>query len=81
MGQEESLEIEKARITLREFLEELAMMSGRPNIKYVESGAQAASDDWEVLINDRDVQESGGMDMDLNEGDAVTVNMQVIGGG
>ena len=62
MGQEESLEIEKGKITLREFLEQLSMMSGRQNMKYVEPGAQEPSEDWEVLINDRGVQESGGMD-------------------
>ena len=73
--------MKKGKITLREFLEQLSMMSGRQNMKYVEPGAQEPSEDWEVLINDRGVQESGGMDTDLNEGDAVTVNMQVIGGG
>ncbi len=81
MGQEESLDIEQAKVTLRELIDQLSAMSGPQRIKYVESGSQEASDGWEVLINGRDVQESGGMDMDLCEGDAVTVNMMVIGGG
>ena len=77
----ESLDFEGPGLTLRRLLEELAALAGQGTVEYVRPGASEATDDWEVLVNEIDLQGFGGMDNPLAEGDTVTVNMRVVGGG
>ncbi len=76
-----SVELDRPGITVREFLEELAAMAGPGKVQYVRPGSPVVEDDWEVKINDVDVADWGGLDSGLKDGDTVTVNMLIIGGG
>ena len=77
----ESLDFDGPGLTVRRLLEETAALAGQAAVEYVRPGALQASDDWEVLVNGVDLQGFGGMDSPLAEGDKVTVNMRVVGGG
>jgi hypothetical protein len=79
---EESLELNVSRLTLREFLENLSKLSSDP-LEYVMPGADRLDpDDWEVEINDvpyLDFEE--GLEKSLKDGDAVTIRVLAQGGG
>jgi molybdopterin converting factor small subunit len=77
----ESIEFNRPAPSLRALLEELAAMAGQGKVDYVRPGAPEVSDDWEVLVNDLDLHGFGGLDAPLAEGDTITINMLVIGGG
>ena len=79
---EGSVELDRAQVTLREFLNELSMMSPTP-IEYVEPGAKTLNpDDWEMEINDVPYQNfSEGLETFLKDGDIVTIRILAFGGG
>ena len=79
---EESIDLDRSRMTLREFLEELSMRAPKP-IEYVRPGAEVLDpDDWEVDINDIPYQNChDGLETYLNNGDAVTIRIMAFGGG
>jgi hypothetical protein len=52
LGNEESVDLDRSEINLKECLEELSRMSP-DRLEYVEPGAETLNpDDWEVDIND-----------------------------
>lgn len=77
----ESIDAGGGALTLRALLEELTVMAGQGRVDYVRPGAPETSEDWEVLVNGKDLQGFGGLDAPLAGGDTVTINMLVIGGG
>jgi len=79
---EGSVDLDRAQVTLREFLNELSMMSPTP-IEYVEPGAKTLNpDDWEMEINDVPYQNfSEGLETFLKDGDIVTIRILALGGG
>jgi hypothetical protein len=77
----ESIELDRPSIGVRQFLEELSVMAGRRNIQYVRAGCSNVEDYWEVRINDVDFLTCGRLDSELKDGDTVTINMLIIGGG
>jgi hypothetical protein len=79
---EESLEKNVSKLTLREFLENLSQLS--PDLlEYVAPGADRLDpDDWEVEINDIPYQDfEEGLEKSLHEGDTVTLRVLAQGGG
>ncbi len=79
--QKEHLDVDRPKLTVREFLEELSGLAGPKRVTYVRPGAPTVEDDWEVRVNDVDLRDFGGVDSNLKDGDTVTVNMLVVGGG
>ena len=73
--------MDRSKITLREFLEELSKMA--PPIEYVRPGAKTLNpDDWEIDINDIPYQQcSDGLETLLKDGDTVTIKILAFGGG
>jgi molybdopterin converting factor small subunit len=79
---EESVDLDRSEMTLRDFLEELSAMS--PNrLEYVKPGAKVLDpDDWEVDINDIPYQNCrDGLETPLKNGDTVTIRIMALGGG
>ena len=82
LEEEESLEVQDSRVTLREFLEHLSKLSPDP-LNYVAPGADRLDpDDWEVEINDIPYQDfEDGLEKSLRDGDTVTIRVLAQGGG
>lgn len=82
LGQEESVTLPTAGITLFAFLEELARMSPT-TIEYVRPGTMTLDpDDWEVAINDIPYQHCpDGLLTTLRDEDRVTIKIMAYGGG
>jgi hypothetical protein len=81
IGEDETIDLDRQHISVRELLDHLSAISGPKNVEYVRPGSAVPDDGWEVKINDVDLLDYGGMEADLKGGDTVTVNMLVIGGG
>ena len=79
---QEGIDLDRATITLREFLEELSERSPT-RVEYVKSGAQTINlDEWEIKINDTPYQQwSAGLETPLKDGDTVTIIIIPLGGG
>jgi molybdopterin converting factor small subunit len=79
---QEGIDLDRATITLREFLKELSERSPT-RVEYVRSGAQAINpDEWEIKINDTPYQQwSAGLETPLKDGDTVTIIIIPLGGG
>jgi molybdopterin converting factor small subunit len=79
---QEGIDLDRATITLREFLEELSERSPT-RVEYVKSGAQTINpDEWEIKINDTPFQQwSAGLETPLRDGDTVTIIIIPLGGG
>ena len=79
---EESLDFDRERMSLRQFLEELSTMAPA-SIEYVRPGAILLDkDDWEVDINGIPYQDQeGALDHLLKDGDTVTVKIMTLCGG
>lgn len=82
LEQAETVDLDRPRMTLREFLEELSMRAPTP-IEYVRPGAETLDpDDWEVDINDIPYQRCGdGLRTVLKDGDTITIRIMAFGGG
>ena len=82
LGKEESVDLDRPSLTLRQFLEELSKMATTP-IEYVRPGAKALDpDDWEVEINRIPYQDCrDGLETRLADGDTVTIKILAFGGG
>lgn len=80
--EKEWIEIDRTKITLREFLETLAERSPDPLI-YVEPGADRLDpDDWEVDINNVPYQDFiEGLEYPLRDQDILTIRILAQGGG
>ena len=79
---EESVDLDRSEITLKEFLDELSVMS--PNrIEYIRPGAKTLDpDDWEVQINGIPSQNcKDSLETSLKDGDTVTIWIKAFGGG
>jgi molybdopterin converting factor small subunit len=79
---EESLELDRSGLTLREFLEELSRRAPI-RIEYVRPGAGTLDpDEWEVEVNGVSYQSCGaGLETLLKDGDTVTIRILALGGG
>ncbi len=77
----ESVELDRPAVSVGQFLEELSVMAGARNVRYVKDSAADIEDDWEVRVNDVELHLCGGLDSALNDGDTVAVNMLIVGGG
>jgi hypothetical protein len=82
LEEKNSVDVERPRMTLLEFLEELSKMSPTA-IEYVRPGADVLDpDDWEVDINGVPYQHcSQGLKAPLKDGDTVTLKILAMGGG
>jgi hypothetical protein len=80
--EKEWIEMDRAGITLREFLETLAERSPDPLV-YVEPGADRLDpDDWEVDINNVPYQDFiEGLEYLLRDQDTLTIRILAQGGG
>ena len=80
--EKEWIEMDRAGITLREFLETLAERSPDPLV-YVEPGADRLDpDDWEVDINNVPYQDFiEGLEYPLRDQDILTIRILAQGGG
>ncbi len=78
----ECLEFNVSKITLREFLEKLSMMSPE-RLEYVRSGAKEIDQlDWDVAINGMSYENyEEGLAHLLRNGDTVAIRIKPIGGG
>ena len=78
----DSVEIDRPKITLQDFLEELTRRAPTP-IEYVRQGAETLDpDDWEVAINDIPYEQCpDGLRTVLKDGDTVTITIVAFGGG
>ena len=78
----DSVESNRSKMTLREFLEELSTLSPDP-LKYVEPGTDRLNpDDWEADINGIPYQKHArGLETLIRDGDAVTLRILAQGGG
>lgn len=82
LGDRESLELEGAEMTLREFLEGLSMMSPE-GLRYVEPDAQEIDPyHWEVEVNGApyEIYEEG-LEQQIRDGDTVNIRIVAMGGG
>ena len=79
---EESVDLNGTDMTLREFLDELSVMSSG-GVEYIKPGAEVLDpDDWEVHINDVPYQNlEGGLEKILEDGDTVTIRIMAYSGG
>lgn len=79
---QESVDLNRTEMTLREFLDELSRMSPEP-VEYIDHGAGTLDpDDWEVDINGIPYQNySILLESLLKEGDTVTIRILAQGGG
>ena len=82
LEKEEIVDLNLTEMTLREFLDELSMMSP-DHVEYIEPGANVLDpDDWEVDINNIPYQSySSGLESILKDGDTVTIRILAQGGG
>jgi molybdopterin converting factor small subunit len=82
LEEKDSVTMERSRMTLRDFLEELSKVSPTP-IEYIKPGAGALDpDDWEVDINGIPYQHcSDGLKTVLKDGDTVAIKILAMGGG
>ncbi len=71
-----------SEMTLRQFLQELSMMSPS-RIEYVRPNAETLDpDDWEVNVNNSPYQDcKDGLETLLKNGDTVTIRIKAFGGG
>ncbi len=81
IGNEESVDL-GSEMTLRQFLQNLSMLSPA-RIEYVRPNAIALDpDDWEVNINNVPYQDCReGLETPLQNGDTVTIRLKAFGGG
>ena len=79
----EHIELDRAEMTLRQFLEKLQTLATPSPIEYVRPGARALDpDDWEVDINGTPYQKcERELETPLNEGDTVFIRIMALGGG
>ena len=79
---EESVSFDCPSITLKAFLSELSHRAFTP-VNYVQPGTHFLDpNDWQISINSvpcRDCRD--GLDSKLKDGDTVTINILVLGGG
>jgi len=82
LEEKESLDLDRSRLTLREFLGELSRRAPI-RIEYVRPGARALDpDEWEVEVNGVPYQSyEGGLEAFLGDGDTVTIRILALGGG
>jgi hypothetical protein len=82
LEEKDSVTMERSRMTLRDFLEELSKMSPTP-IEYVKPGAGVLDpDDWEVDINGIPYQDcADGLETGLRDGDKIAIKILAMGGG
>ena len=78
----EFLDLDRSRLTLREFLQELSERT-LTRVEYVRPGADTLDpDEWEVDINGIPYQRcSNGLETLLKDGDTVTIRILALGGG
>ncbi len=81
-GDSEGLDLDRSKITLKEFLEELSARTP-DRIEYVQPGTDTLDPaEWEVKINGIPYQNfSDGLETFLRDGDTVTISMRIFGGG
>ena len=82
LEEKESLDLDRSRLTLREFLGELSRRAPI-RIEYVRPGARALDpDEWEVEVNGVPYQScEGGLEALLGDGDTVNIRILALGGG
>ncbi len=78
----EFVDLDRSRLTIREFLEELSERSPT-RVEYIRSGTQTINpDEWEIRINDTPSQQwSAGLETPLKDGDTVMIIIIPLGGG
>ena len=79
---QESLELDRPLLTLREFLDELSRRAPI-RVEYVRPGAKTLDpDEWEIDINAIPYQKCReGLETLLKDGDTVTIKILALGGG